>query len=300
MKVIVAYSGGKDSQAALIWAVRESGFDSAIEAVFCDTGWEHEATYKHITETTAALNVPLVTLRSKRYDGMIDLAKKKGRFPSTKARFCTEELKTKPMIDYILSQEDHILVLQGIRAEESPSRALMSKSCTYFRYYFEPYKIDKNGKKRTHSYRKKDIIRRNSDGWATEVFRPCFDWTGGEVMSYIINNGMKPNPLYYQGAKRVGCYPCIMCGLSEIKGIVEHNPDYIERLKSAEKEVERTFFPPGYIPERECRTTDPSTGIKIPSAEDVVRYVSDKNATDDMFAEDNKDRRCMSFYGICE
>lgn len=299
MKTLVAYSGGKDSQAALIWAIRESGMPN-IEAVFCDTGWEHEATYRHITETTQALNVPLITLKSKKYDGMIDLAKKKGRFPSTRARFCTEELKTKPMIDYILAQDDHVLVIQGIRADESKSRAAMRQSCTYFRYYFEPYKFDKNGRPRTHSYRKKDIVARRKTGWADEVFRPCFTWTGGEIMNYIISNGMKPNPLYYQGAKRVGCYPCIMCGLKEIKNIAEYNPAYVERVKDAEKEVGRTFFPPGYIPERECRSTDPKIGVKIPFAEDVFRYVADKNLTDDMFDDKNSDHRCMSFYGICE
>lgn len=299
MKTLVAYSGGKDSQAALIWAIRESGL-SNIEAVFCDTGWEHEATYKHIVETTQELNVQLITLKSKKYDGMVDLAKKKGRFPSTKARFCTEELKTKPMIDYILAQDDHVLVIQGIRAEESKSRALMRQSCTYFRYYYEPYKIDKKGKPRTHSYRKKDITRRRADGWADEVFRPCFNWTGGEVMSYIINAGMKPNPLYYQGAMRVGCYPCIMCGMKELKSIAEFNPAYIDRLKTAEAETGSIFFPPGYIPERECRSTDPKTGVKIPSAGDIFRYISDKNITDDMFAEKDIDHRCMSFYGICE
>ena len=299
MKIIVSYSGGKDSQAALIWAVRESGFTD-IEAVFCDTGWEHKETYRHIEETTKLLNVNLVTLKSTKYDGMIDLAKKKKRFPSTKARFCTEELKTKPMIDYILSLNTHVLVIQGIRAEESTQRSLMNQSCTYFRYYFEPYGHDKSGKPRTYSYRKKDIISRRTAGWADEVFRPCFHWTGLEVMSYIINAGMKPNPLYYQGAMRVGCYPCIMCRHKEIKGMIEYNPAYVERLKNAEKEVGRTFFPPGYIPERECRSIDSKTGKSIPLVEDVVRYISDKNATEDIFAEDNKTHHCMSFYGICE
>jgi 3'-phosphoadenosine 5'-phosphosulfate sulfotransferase (PAPS reductase)/FAD synthetase len=43
MKIIVAYSGGKDSQASLLWAVEKYGADN-IEALFCDTGWEHPVT----------------------------------------------------------------------------------------------------------------------------------------------------------------------------------------------------------------------------------------------------------------
>ena len=47
MKIVVQFSGGKDSHACLINAVKEYGADK-IEAVFCDTGWEHPDTYTHI------------------------------------------------------------------------------------------------------------------------------------------------------------------------------------------------------------------------------------------------------------
>lgn len=43
MKIIVSFSGGKDSQACLIQATKQYGADK-IEAVFCDTGWEHPDT----------------------------------------------------------------------------------------------------------------------------------------------------------------------------------------------------------------------------------------------------------------
>lgn len=48
MKIIVSFSGGKDSQACLIQAANKYGVDK-IEAVFCDTGWEHPDTYQHIS-----------------------------------------------------------------------------------------------------------------------------------------------------------------------------------------------------------------------------------------------------------
>src|SRR5690554_3867482 len=101
MKVIVSYSGGKDSQACLLWAVEKYGSKN-VEAVFCDTGWEHPVTYAHIQKTTKALGVPLVTIKSKKYDGMIDMAEKKKRFPAMMSRFCTSELKINPFIDYVL------------------------------------------------------------------------------------------------------------------------------------------------------------------------------------------------------
>jgi 3'-phosphoadenosine 5'-phosphosulfate sulfotransferase (PAPS reductase)/FAD synthetase len=303
MKILVAFSGGKDSLAALLWTLKESGFNKdKVEAVFCDTGWEHETTYQHINEVVEKLGVKLVTVKSKKYDGFVDLAKKKGRFPSTKARFCTEELKTKPMIDYILDEcKDNVIIIQGIRADESRSRALMSKQCTYFRYYYEPYGYDKAGKPKFHTYRKKEV-KAFREKYLDDVLRPCFEWTGVETMQYILDAGLKPNPLYYQDAARVGCFPCIMCRKREVKAIIDNHPDYIKRLQDAEAEVGRTFFPPDYISEKYRKRLDEKSGKYIGTVDDVIRYVKDRNLNMDMFEEDDKgeDRRCMSFYGICE
>ena len=114
MKILVSYSGGKDSQACLINAIKEYGADK-VTAVFCDTGWEHPDTYTHIRRTTEALSVNLVTLKSK-YD-FVSLAVWKKRFPSPNARFCTSELKMKPMIDYILALKESCIIIQGRREQ---------------------------------------------------------------------------------------------------------------------------------------------------------------------------------------
>ena len=47
MKILVSFSGGKDSQACLIKAVNDYGKDK-VTAVFSDTGWEHSVTYGHM------------------------------------------------------------------------------------------------------------------------------------------------------------------------------------------------------------------------------------------------------------
>ena len=96
MKILVSFSGGKDSQACLIQAFKQYGGGNLI-AVFCDTGWEHPDTYKHVNDVCLQMGVRLITLKSK-YD-FVSLAVHKKRFPSTNARFCTSELKMKPMID---------------------------------------------------------------------------------------------------------------------------------------------------------------------------------------------------------
>lgn len=304
MKILVAFSGGKDSLACLLWAVKNPQYKNIpIEAVFCDTGWEHELTYSHIKEVTDKLQIKLVTLKSKKYDGFVDLAVKKKRFPSIKAKFCTEELKVKPMIDYVLDEvNDNVIIIQGIRSDESPARSKMNKQCTYFKYYFEPYGINKKGKPKKHSYRKRDVIKFR-EKYNDDVLRPCIDWTAMEIMNYIILNEFKPNPLYYMNMKRVGCYPCIMCNHKELHSIIKQSPEHIKKLKEAEKDVAKTFFPPNIIPTRFQTKIDPKSGKSIASVEDVVKYLEMRSgdSQEGLFPEpDQEGHKCMSVYNICE
>ena len=302
MKIIVQFSGGKDSLATLLWAINKYGKDK-VEAVFCDTKWEHEITYKHIEEVINTLGVKFVVLSSKKYSSFLDMVEKKKRFPSTKARFCTEELKTKPMIDYVLKQTEHLILLQGIRKDESISRSKMEKQCSYFKYYFQPYGKDKNGKDKFHTYRKKEVIEWRKT-YADDILRPVFEWTGQEVINYILDNGVKPNPLYYMGMSRVGCMPCIMAKLGEIKEISNRFPEVIEKVKQAENNFNTFIMPPGKIPSRFCSKTATNKKGKVkkfPTITDVVSYVNRNDAQQSIFEEDkNNNHRCMSFYGICE
>lgn len=292
MKILVAYSGGKDSQACLIWSIKKYGLQN-IEAVFCDTGWEHPTTYDHINETCKDLNVKLVIVKSKKYNGMLDLAEKKKRFPSSQARFCTSELKSIPFIDYVLEQTDHLIIIQGIRKQESFSRSKMLKQCRFFKYYFEPY----NDKGKKHTYRKKDIItwlKKYSD----DILRPVIDWTGIEVMNYIIENGMKPNSLYYEGFKRVGCFPCIMSGHKEVYEIIKRYPEQFENILKEEKRIGSSFFKIDFVPDYAKSGICPRTGKKYAKGEDVKKYLENKNRTMDLFKDESIS--CSSYYHLCE
>lgn len=150
---ICLVSGGKDSQATAIWCLKNNVKPMFL---FCDTEWEDIVTYEFVREFENKLGAEIVRLTSL---GFVNLAKKKKRFPSTKAKFCTEELKVKPTIDFILTQKCNVVIYQGIRWEESTNRAGMSKSDEYFKYYFEPYGYDKKGKPKYYTYRKADIVK---------------------------------------------------------------------------------------------------------------------------------------------
>jgi 3'-phosphoadenosine 5'-phosphosulfate sulfotransferase (PAPS reductase)/FAD synthetase len=327
MKILVPFSGGKDSQATLLWAIEKYGVKN-ITAIFCDTKWEHEVTYKHIDYVIKKTGVEFVNLISNKYNGMVDLAVKKKRFPATKSKFCTTELKVIPMIDFILSQNDNVLVLQGIRADESESRSKMYDQCRFFKYYFEPYqtnsmivdslsqkeklslvlkkKLDKAferlaiGKedKKFHSYRKKDVFKFCSSH-ADDIWRPFFNSTADEVLSYSLNRDFNINPLYFKGFSRVGCFPCIMCTQNEIDLIIKDFPETIVKIQDAEAKANSTFFPPDKVPPRYKSMTSKS-GKKYPTLNDVVRYRNDKNATGDLFQDDLEFNGCKSVYSICE
>ena len=284
MKILVSFSGGKDSQACLIQAAKQYG-TYKIEAVFCDTGWEHPDTYQHITDVCMQMGVKLTTLKSK-YD-FVSLAVYKKRFPSTKARFCTEELKMKPMIDYVLSLKESCIIIQGIRAGESVARAAMDEQCMYFKGYFQP---NKNGRKESYKGRE---VREWCSQYDASVVRPIFRWAAQDVIDCIIDSGQKPNPLYYRGFSRVGCLPCIMCRQAEIRELMKDEP-MKQRLLDAEHQIVFSFFPPDYIPKYACANG------KYPMVEDVFKYISDTNATLDMF-EPKGGYACMSlFHGLCE
>ncbi len=281
MKIIISFSGGKDSQACLVWAVKKYGSKN-ITAVFCDTGWEHDLTYKHIQDTCNLMQVELITLKPEL--DFVELAKKKGRFPSTMARFCTVELKIKPMIDWIISQDESLIIIQGIRAKESLARSKMVEECSYFKEYRDP--------KIKGLYAKKKVLE-----WCkthdASVLRPIFNWTSQEVIDYILANGQQPCELYRMGSSRVGCYPCIMARHAEAKIILNDGYGFA-KLNSAENEVGRNFFPPGYIPNRFC-----SNG-EFPFVEDVRDYLNRNEGMEDIF-EPEEGYSCMSLYhGLCE
>lgn len=260
MKHLVSVSGGKDSTATYLLAM-ERGHD--FRAVFADTGNEHPLTYDYVRtlpERTGGPEIEWVTadfaagiahkreiVATKwRADGVeegrvlralellqttgnpfLDLCMMKGRFPSTKARFCTEELKVIPIeqkvIRPMLSTQGTVVSWQGIRADESRARALL-KARQRFAHH-----DDLSG--------------------VYMAYRPLLRWTREDVFAFHRKHGIEPNPLYAQGMSRVGCMPCIMARKDELKEIGMRFPSEIERLAEWEalvsevsKRGSATFF----------------------------------------------------------
>ncbi len=138
-----------------------------------------------------------------------------GKFPMLRDRFCTDELKVqiayeaamKPLID----EGEVIVQWSGVRADESSKRA-----------GYERFSVDQ---------REPDFLYN---------FLPIHQWTASDVFALHKYFGIKPNPLYTQGAARVGCMNCVLCNKEEIASTAARWPEYIEKHRQWELMVRLT------------------------------------------------------------
>jgi 3'-phosphoadenosine 5'-phosphosulfate sulfotransferase (PAPS reductase)/FAD synthetase len=270
VKHVIAYSTGKDSAALACWAAeRFSAADIII--IFDDTLWEHPWTYEHLARLKDVI-IPgssFERLVSKDYPGgMEQLVQIKGRVPSAKARFCTSELKVKPTIEFLHSLEDEYELYDGKRAQESAARAKLP-------------------------------LREWSDDYDCWVNHPLLYWTAEQVFAIADKHGLPHNPLYFKGAGRVGCFPCVLINQRELKAYLS-DPEMArllkERIYKLEQICGRTFFPPNYIPKR-FHTGRDNNGKTFCWADDVFNYIEAVHVDQLPMLEA---RSCMSIYNLCE
>lgn len=217
-------------------------------------------------------------------DPWTDLLLLKGRFPSAKTRFCTEELKLMPMDALkqgLWAEGISTIDWVGERADESPARAAKPAL---------------------------QRIRRPEPFVSSVIYRPVHQMSAADVFAISERHGLKPNPLYLQGALRVGCWPCIMCGKDEIINIANRSPEHIQRIRELEELI-------GQVSRRGCATFFRSTDI--PGAGDdpelgkIDHRISwartsrggrqfDLLRSEEIFDADAEGALCDSAYGLCE
>lgn len=255
---VVSVSGGKDSTATYLLAL-ERGLP--FRAVFADTGHEHQWTYDYLRRLPEITRGPAIEWvkasfsrqieRKRAYvatrwpaEGIeqsfvdravallhptgvpfLDLCLWKTRFPSSKRRFCTDELKLAPMFQAVqrpILEAGHILASwQGVRAEESLARSTLSR---FQRINPVPYSMPK-------------AIRALAEGWRAYAYRPLISWSTEDVFAFHRRHGVPHNPLYDHSMGRVGCMPCIMCKKSELRAIAARFPEHIEKVAEWERIV---------------------------------------------------------------
>ena len=306
---LLSVSGGKDSTALLLYAI-ERGVP--FQSVFADTGHEHPLTYEYLDYLESVLGITIRRVKpdfAARIEGkrkwieehwekdgvspervalalellkptgipMLDLCLWKGRFPSTKARFCTDELKVIPITLQViapLQREGYkVWSWQGVRADESARRS---------------------------TYRRAERL----DGGVI-AYRPLLRWTAEQVFDMHRKHGIDPNPLYKQGMGRVGCMPCIMCRKDELSQIARRFPEVIERLSKWERLVSE-------VSKRGVGTFFAAVSGGAESDADIsykthgIRTAVDWSMTErggvqfDLLKKYEPIPECSSHYGLCE
>lgn len=201
--VLCSVSGGKDSMAMALHLI-ERGVE--FTPVFMDTGWEHPDVYTYLSDVVEPIVGPITRLCGDR--AMVELIRHKAMFPSQKIRFCTVELKVKPIrnlcVETFLSTGERPINTVGIRRAESRKRAKM-------------------------------------DEWDEQdeatIWRPIIAWTEQDVIDIHTKHSVPPNPLYLRGASRVGCWPCIYARKREVKLIADTDPERITLIRELEDEI---------------------------------------------------------------
>ncbi len=289
IKHVVSVSGGKDSLATLLIAILRFGLRNII-AIFCDTGNEHELTYKYLAYLEEKLGITIIRLKAdfteqiankrkfiandqrtrREYDtrpvfeadgvtpvpkrdgrGRIVLNKKgqavqktvkvgggrrvrwtnkgkrralsvlypsgnvfldlclwKGRFPSRKAQFCTEELKRNMAVEFqmeLMDQGHTVVSWQGVRRDESHNR--------------------------------RNALKFERVAPRLYIYRPIVDWTAMQAVEFAALHEILANPLYSMGMGRVGCFPCINAGKDELREMAARFPAHMGRISDWEIKV---------------------------------------------------------------
>ena len=221
-RIVVAFSGGKDSLAALLRLLDLGVSPAAIELhhhlvdgrgpVLMD--WPNTPAYGAALPPHAGLalfhswreggfrqemdrdGVPTAPIRFEQPGGGLGVAGGqgppgvRGRFPQVSAdlsvRWCSPALKIDVLAAAIRGQArfevGRTLVVTGERAEESPSRAR-----------YRPFEAHRT-----------DCGRRQVDHW-----RPVLDWTEAQVWDRIAAAMIRPHPAYSLGWSRLSCRCCI-------------------------------------------------------------------------------------------
>lgn len=277
-------SGGKDSTALLLWAVYESGYAlDTLSATFADTGNEDQRTLDYIGMLSEKVH-PITYIKPKL--DFYELARSKRRFPDPRRRFCTVELKLVPAkahVSALIAGGHDVLMHSGVRAAESAARAALPERA--WDEYFD-----------------------------CETYRPLLGWSLSDVWDTHKRYGIPRNPLYDLGAKRVGCFPCIMSCKSELLLIQKRMPERVRFLQEREDEVNALhdrdtkfspFFDLNKVPlSQRSRTivTEDGREIKAASIGDVFRWAATSRGGQ-QYAIDYDDEAppvCASKYGACE
>jgi hypothetical protein len=198
MRNVCGISGGKDSSALAVY-MRERVPD--MEYFFCDTGAELPETYEYLNRLEVVLGKPIERLNSdKGFDHWFEVYR--GTLPSPQMRWCTRQMKIKPLEDWL--GDDETVSYVAIRADEKNRKGYVSTKPNISAVFpFVEDDIDHDG-----------VLR-------------------------ILEDAGIGLPEYYSWRTRSGCYFCFYQRKAEWVGLADRHPDLFDRAVAIEQKMLR-------------------------------------------------------------
>jgi 3'-phosphoadenosine 5'-phosphosulfate sulfotransferase (PAPS reductase)/FAD synthetase len=203
---VISFSGGRTS-GYMLYRIVEEGLRPDVYVLFADTGKERDETYAFIDRVAVRFEVPIHQVA--RPGGFTQLITDRKYLPNPVMRFCTQELKIRPMRDWMLAKGyTHWDNVVGIRADE-PRRVAKMRAAA---------------EKRTERW---DVVLPLVEAGVTLADVMAF-WRG---RPYDLN--LKP----HEG----NCDLCFLKGIGKRRQIVRDRPDLATWWIEQEKRIGATF-----------------------------------------------------------
>jgi len=201
VKHVLGISGGRDSAALAVY-MRQNNPEIEIEYFFTDTGKELPEVYEFLGRLEGFLGKPILRLNPDR-DFDFWLKQYNNFLPSPQARWCTRQLKLRPLEEWIKPDVDAgktIYTYVAIRSDEEYREGYKAKNDNVITVLpFKEHGIDKRG-----------------------------------VIDLLESSGLGL-PKYYEWRSRSGCTFCFFQQKIEWVRLKERHPEAFEEAKSYEK-----------------------------------------------------------------
>jgi hypothetical protein len=196
MRHVCGISGGKDSSALAIYL---RGKVPEMEYFFCDTGAELPETYEFLSRLEVVLGKPIERLNpDKGFDHWFEVYR--GTLPSPQMRWCTRQMKIKPLEDWL--GDDEATSYVAIRADEKNRKGYVSTKPNINAVFpFVEDDVDHDG-----------VLR-------------------------ILDDAGLGLPDYYEWRTRSGCYFCFYQRKAEWVGLADRHPELFERAVAIENKM---------------------------------------------------------------
>jgi len=216
-KVIVNFSGGKDSTVAILKVLERYPKEKVI-LCYQDTGADFLETISHVKKIAGLFELPLVILR--RHEDFWDLAERFKHFPTPQMRNCTLYLKVREVYRWVRANRkdlgNEIIIVSGIRAEESLHRSKLPEWGIH------------------------EELTLKDGSFTARTWNPCLYLKEKEVYEIIRAEGLPLHPCY-EFSRRCNCWCCIFQPNHMVREYAEMHPDLYEKACLIEDEIKHKW-----------------------------------------------------------